>query len=96
MSLSHAFFFGDTYLNHVNKCLQRFGVWADWKNPYLTLDPQYEAAQVAGTSILVYPFICVNGKNLTIGEKMGINSFVLYDQGLMINQSVMRKQLQEE
>lgn len=27
-------------------CLQRFGVWADWNNPYLTLDPEYEAAQV--------------------------------------------------
>ncbi|WZZ36650.1 hypothetical protein YC2023_020051 [Brassica napus] len=23
----------------------RFGVWADWNNPYLTLDPEYEAAQ---------------------------------------------------
>lgn len=26
--------------------LQRYGVWADWNNPYLTLDPEYEAAQV--------------------------------------------------
>ncbi|OMO58313.1 Aminoacyl-tRNA synthetase, class Ia [Corchorus olitorius] len=25
---------------------QRFGVWADWNNPYLTLDPEYEAAQI--------------------------------------------------
>ncbi|KAE8734218.1 Isoleucine--tRNA ligase [Hibiscus syriacus] len=25
---------------------QRFGVWADWDNPYLTLDPKYEAAQI--------------------------------------------------
>ncbi|KAF2565076.1 hypothetical protein F2Q70_00018542 [Brassica cretica] len=25
---------------------KRFGVWADWNNPYLTLDPEYEAAQV--------------------------------------------------
>ncbi|KAG2283941.1 hypothetical protein Bca52824_055161 [Brassica carinata] len=24
---------------------KRFGVWADWNNPYLTLDPEYEAAQ---------------------------------------------------
>ncbi|XP_022721151.1 isoleucine--tRNA ligase, chloroplastic/mitochondrial isoform X2 [Durio zibethinus] len=24
---------------------QRYGVWADWNNPYLTLDPKYEAAQ---------------------------------------------------
>jgi len=25
---------------------KRFGVWADWNNPYLTLDPEYEAAQI--------------------------------------------------
>ncbi|CAI0431624.1 unnamed protein product [Linum tenue] len=25
---------------------KRYGVWADWDNPYLTLDPQYEAAQI--------------------------------------------------
>ncbi|XWS22450.1 hypothetical protein CRYUN_Cryun29cG0035900 [Craigia yunnanensis] len=25
---------------------QRYGVWADWNNPYLTLDPKYEAAQI--------------------------------------------------
>ncbi|KAM6545173.1 hypothetical protein CsatB_025909 [Cannabis sativa] len=25
---------------------KRFGVWADWDNPYLTLDPEYEAAQI--------------------------------------------------
>ncbi len=24
----------------------RFGVWADWDSPYLTLDPAYEAAQL--------------------------------------------------
>lgn len=28
------------------KILQRYGVWADWSNPYLTLDPEYEASQV--------------------------------------------------
>lgn len=26
--------------------LQRYGVWAEWDHPYLTLDPEYEAAQV--------------------------------------------------
>lgn len=31
-------------------CLQRFGVWADWDHPYLTLDPEYEAAQVPITT----------------------------------------------
>jgi isoleucyl-tRNA synthetase len=25
---------------------KRFGVWADWEAPYLTLDPEYEAAQL--------------------------------------------------
>ena len=25
---------------------QRFGVWGDWENPYLTLNPKYEAAQI--------------------------------------------------
>ena len=26
---------------------QRFGIWGDWKDPYLTLAPEYEAAQIA-------------------------------------------------
>jgi isoleucyl-tRNA synthetase len=25
---------------------KRYGVWADWEHPYVTLDPQYEAAQI--------------------------------------------------
>ncbi|MCM1982578.1 isoleucine--tRNA ligase [Lyngbya confervoides BDU141951] len=25
---------------------QRYGVWGDWENPYLTLQPEYEAAQI--------------------------------------------------
>lgn len=25
---------------------KRYGVWGDWENPYLTLNPQYEAAQI--------------------------------------------------
>ncbi|GAB0490712.1 hypothetical protein MMPV_001949 [Pyropia vietnamensis] len=28
------------------QAFQRFGVWADWEEPYLTLTPAYEAAQV--------------------------------------------------
>lgn len=28
------------------KGFQRFGVWGDWENPYLTLSPAYEAAQI--------------------------------------------------
>lgn len=26
--------------------LHRFGVWGEWEEPYLTLNPKYEAAQV--------------------------------------------------
>lgn len=28
------------------KSFKRYGVWADWSNPYLTLSPKYEAAQI--------------------------------------------------
>jgi isoleucyl-tRNA synthetase len=27
-------------------CFQRMGVWAEWDQPYLTLQPEYEAAQI--------------------------------------------------
>jgi isoleucyl-tRNA synthetase len=27
-------------------CFQRMGVWAEWDKPYLTLQPEYEAAQI--------------------------------------------------
>ncbi|KAH7430813.1 hypothetical protein KP509_08G016200 [Ceratopteris richardii] len=45
---------GDLHIGHaLNKILkdfinrfQRYGVWADWNNPYLTLKPEYEAAQI--------------------------------------------------
>jgi isoleucyl-tRNA synthetase len=26
--------------------LRRYGVWANWEEPYVTLQPQYEAAQI--------------------------------------------------
>jgi isoleucyl-tRNA synthetase len=29
-----------------SKSFQRYGVWGDWENPYLTLKPEYEAAQI--------------------------------------------------
>ncbi|MBC6472436.1 MAG: isoleucine--tRNA ligase [Hormoscilla sp. GM102CHS1] len=29
------------------ECFQRYGVWGDWTDPYLTLKPEYEAAQIA-------------------------------------------------
>lgn len=35
---------------------KRFGVWADWEEPYLTLDPAYEAAQLG-----VFGAMALNG-----------------------------------
>ena len=29
-----------------SKGFQRYGVWGNWENPYLTLQPEYEAAQI--------------------------------------------------
>ena len=29
-----------------SQSFQRYGVWGDWENPYLTLKPEYEAAQI--------------------------------------------------
>ncbi|MGB7414603.1 MAG: isoleucine--tRNA ligase [Thermosynechococcaceae cyanobacterium] len=29
-----------------SKSFQRYGVWGDWEHPYLTLQPEYEAAQI--------------------------------------------------
>ncbi|KAM0953121.1 putative isoleucine--tRNA ligase [Dioscorea sansibarensis] len=34
-----------TVKNQMNS-FKRYGVWADWNNPYLTLSPEYEAAQI--------------------------------------------------
>ncbi|WJX78590.1 isoleucine--tRNA ligase [Trifolium repens] len=31
------------------------GVWADWNNPYLTVDLEYEATQVADRTEFQYP-----------------------------------------
>ncbi|MBD2136671.1 isoleucine--tRNA ligase [Anabaena sp. FACHB-1237] len=28
------------------KSFKRYGIWGDWENPYLTLKPEYEAAQI--------------------------------------------------
>lgn len=33
-------------MNAQREQFKRFGVWADWKHPYLTLSPEYEAAQL--------------------------------------------------
>nr|XP_029119414.1 isoleucine--tRNA ligase, chloroplastic/mitochondrial isoform X3 [Elaeis guineensis] len=38
--------FAKETVNIQMKSFKRYGVWADWSNPYLTLSPEYEAAQI--------------------------------------------------
>ena len=38
--------FALTTINDQRQNFQRYGIWGDWKNPYLTLKPEYEAAQI--------------------------------------------------
>ncbi|MGI0490721.1 isoleucine--tRNA ligase [Alkalinema pantanalense CENA528] len=33
-------------VNNQREGFKRYGVWADWDHPYITLNPQYEAAQI--------------------------------------------------
>ena len=33
-------------MTHDYHCALRYGIWGDWEEPYLTLDPAYEAAQL--------------------------------------------------
>ncbi|KAM1304406.1 hypothetical protein ACFX1X_022182 [Malus domestica] len=41
---------------------KRYGVWADWNNPYLTLDPEYEAAQIEVFGQMVLQGFIYRGK----------------------------------
>ena len=34
-------------VNEQRESFKRYGVWGDWEHPYLTSNPQYEAAQIA-------------------------------------------------
>ncbi|KAL5983785.1 Isoleucine--tRNA ligase, chloroplastic/mitochondrial [Asimina triloba] len=45
----------DTVQNQM-KSFKRYGVWGDWNNPYLTLSPEYEAAQIE-----VFGQMAING-----------------------------------
>nr|GMD65772.1 isoleucine--tRNA ligase, chloroplastic/mitochondrial [Ipomoea batatas] len=38
--------FAKTTVQSQMASFKRYGVWADWDHPYLTLDPEYEAAQI--------------------------------------------------
>ncbi|MBG1258196.1 isoleucine--tRNA ligase [Nostoc commune] len=38
--------FALTTVNDQRQNFQRYGIWGDWENPYLTLKPEYEAAQI--------------------------------------------------
>src|SRR5579883_1964637 len=33
-------------VNEQRESFKRYGVWGDWEHPYLTLNPEYEAAQI--------------------------------------------------
>ncbi|CAK7333191.1 unnamed protein product [Dovyalis caffra] len=41
---------------------KRYGVWADWDNPYLTLDPEYEAAQIEVFGQMVFQGYVYRGR----------------------------------
>ncbi|MCC5602034.1 isoleucine--tRNA ligase [Nostoc favosum] len=38
--------FALTAVNDQRQNFQRYGIWGDWNHPYLTLKPEYEAAQI--------------------------------------------------
>ncbi|MBW4426143.1 MAG: isoleucine--tRNA ligase [Nostoc desertorum CM1-VF14] len=38
--------FALTTVNDQRQNFQRYGIWGDWNHPYLTLKPEYEAAQI--------------------------------------------------
>ncbi|QFS48491.1 isoleucine--tRNA ligase [Nostoc sphaeroides] len=38
--------FGLATVNDQRQNFQRYGIWGDWNHPYLTLKPEYEAAQI--------------------------------------------------
>ena len=38
--------FAKKTVNIQRRSFKRYGVWGDWDNPYLTLSPEYEAAQI--------------------------------------------------
>ncbi|RCJ39322.1 isoleucine--tRNA ligase [Nostoc punctiforme NIES-2108] len=38
--------FGLATVNDQRQNFKRYGIWGDWENPYLTLKPEYEAAQI--------------------------------------------------
>ncbi|MEH2036914.1 isoleucine--tRNA ligase [Nostoc sp.] len=39
--------FGLAAVNDQRNNFKRYGIWGDWENPYLTLKPEYEAAQIS-------------------------------------------------
>ncbi len=48
----------------------RFGIWADWQDPYVTLQPAYEAAQLS-----VFGRMFLNGhiyRRVAAGVQQGV------------------------
>ncbi|CAN8068895.1 unnamed protein product [Agarophyton chilense] len=51
----------ETIKNHIQG-MKRFGVWGDWDDPYLTLSPDYEAAQMEVFGIMYEKGYVFRGK----------------------------------
>ena len=45
--------FAKEAVDNQRESFKRYGVWADWSAPYLTLDPKYEAAQIEAFGAMV-------------------------------------------
>jgi len=45
--------FAKETVGNQRESFKRYGIWADWSDPYLTLDPKYEAAQIEAFGAMV-------------------------------------------
>ena len=54
--------FAEQTMAQQRESFKRYGVWGDWDNPYLTLKPEYEAAQIAVFGEMVLKGYIYRGK----------------------------------
>ncbi|WOG83392.1 hypothetical protein DCAR_0102567 [Daucus carota subsp. sativus] len=54
--------FAKTTVKAQMSSFKRYGVWADWDHPYLTLDPEYEAAQIEVFGEMVFQGYIFRGR----------------------------------
>lgn len=59
-------FANDTVTNHIEG-MKRFGVWGDWEDPYVTMEPEYEAAQIEVFALCTMLAMFSAGGCLSIG-----------------------------